>query len=123
MSNDKEPHLTHDDASAALAAAALDALSAEEQAAVVAHAEQCPTCGPELAELRAAMASLSLAAPAPETRGEVDARLARVRGRLMARVQTAGAAGAPPAGRPMPARSNAWLWVALAASFLVAAAL
>jgi hypothetical protein len=106
--------MTHDEANAALAAAALDALSAEEQAAVLAHAEQCATCGPELAELRAAMASLALSAPAAGASADVDARLARVRGRLLARVRPTGASAG---------RSNAWLWVALAASFLVAAAL
>ncbi|HWZ60640.1 MAG TPA: anti-sigma factor [Gemmatimonadaceae bacterium] len=111
---------SHDEASAALAAAALDALAAEEQAAVLAHAERCPTCGPELAELRVAMASLSLAAPPVVSSGDVDARLEHVRGRLLSRVR-AEAAPRPP--RDARFGANGWLLAGLAASFVVAAVL
>ena len=104
---------THDDARAALTAAALDALAPEEQAAVLAHAEQCPTCGPELAELRATMATLSFAVPPIGADADVDARLARIRGRLLSRVRA----------QPDGARTQWWLVGALAASLVLAAIL
>jgi anti-sigma-K factor RskA len=111
---------SHEEASAALAAAALDALTAEEQAAVLAHAEQCQTCGPELAELRVAMASLSLAAPAVVSSGDVDARLENVRGRLLSRVQSEAKVHPP---RDARFGVNGWLLAGLAASVVVAAVL
>ena len=119
--------LNHDEASEALAAAALDALDGDEQAAVLLHAEACPICGPELAALRDAVANLAAAAPLPE--GEIDSRLARARTRLLARVNADHAdrpAGAPetaPGVRPlMIARPRGrfsltpWVSLALAAS-------
>jgi anti-sigma-K factor RskA len=118
--------MNHEDASAALAAAALDALSAEEQAAVLEHAESCSTCGPELAELRVAMGSLSLAAPAVPPSGEILARLDRVRGRLLSRARAdvlPPTVAHPSAGRGGPSAASGWLLAALAASFVVAAVL
>lgn len=65
-----------------LAAASLDALAADETAAVLAHVASCEACGAELAALRDATASLALLAP--ESR--VDAvRCDRIRARLLAR--------------------------------------
>lgn len=90
------PPLSHAEASESLAAAALDALPPVEQEAVLAHAATCPTCGPELATLRDTVASLAAAA-SPQLPADADARLARARARLQARV----GAQRPPA-RPVP---------------------
>ena len=81
--------MSHDEASESLAAAALDALSTDEQAAVLAHAATCPQCGPELEALRQAMAELGNSTPpvrAPAS-ADVEQRLKRIRMRLLARAQ------------------------------------
>ena len=64
--------MTHDEASESLAAAALDALSADEQSAVLAHAATCPRCGPELDALRQALAALSNSAHPSSTPSSPD---------------------------------------------------
>jgi len=82
--------MSHDEASESLAAAALDALSADEQAAVVAHAASCSQCGPELDALRQALAALGNSTPpGPSTPSspDVEQRLKRIRMRLLARAQ------------------------------------
>lgn len=64
--------------------AALDALSADEQAAVLAHVSTCERCGPALAALRDATAQLAFAVPrAPDD----PAGRVRVRTRLLARAR------------------------------------
>lgn len=131
---------SHEEASESLAAAALDALPEETQAAVVAHAEQCPTCGPELIALREATARLAFSATTP-TEGGVDAHLTRVRARLLARARadltvtppvpsTLAARAEPGTGSARVAlpprtrsRASAALGLALAASLLLAAGL
>jgi hypothetical protein len=74
--------MTHEEARDMLGAAALDALSGEEQAEVLLHAATCPECGPALAALREATDQLAFAVP-----GAVDdpVRRANVRARLLAR--------------------------------------
>jgi len=47
------PELSHEEAFAALEAAALDALDATERDAVLAHADNCESCRGELAALAA----------------------------------------------------------------------
>ena len=102
--------VSHSEAAELLPEAALDALSPDDQAGVVAHATGCPECGPTLIALRDALAQLAFAAP-PVT---VDAvSRARVRTRLLARAradlsvadgsQPAAASDGPPAsGSPWP---------------------
>jgi len=102
--------VSHTEAMELLPEAALDALSPDDQAGVVAHATGCPECGPALTALRDAVAQLAFAAP-PVT---VDAvRSARVRTRLMARAradlsvadtprQAGEPAGKSAAGSPLP---------------------
>ena len=92
------PELSHDEAFAALDAAALDALDSAEREAVLAHAEGCESCRVELAALRATAAQLAFASshspgPVPESRDRIRARLtaraaadAKVRGLSVARV-------------------------------------
>ncbi len=98
--------LTHDEAREMLAAAALDALSGDEQAAVLRHASTCAECGPALEALREATSQLAYAAPA------VDDQLmrARVRSRLLARAR-AGHAAADFKAAPdiAPGRRRSWL--------------
>jgi len=83
----------HQEASEALAAAALDALAPDDQAAVLAHVDECPDCARELAELREATAHLAaLAVPAGDSAratAEIDLRLARVRSNVLARAAAA----------------------------------
>jgi len=105
------PELTHQQTSEMLADAALDALAADEQTAVLAHAATCATCGPALAALRDATTQLAFAVPrAPDD----PAGRARVRTRLLARARAdlavadvdasadansdASSGGPPPAG-------------------------
>ena len=76
--------LTHAQASELLAEAALDALPADEQAAVLAHARGCPDCGPTLTALKNATAQLAYAVPHVT---DDPVRRARVRNRLMARAR------------------------------------
>jgi hypothetical protein len=110
--------MSHDEASESLAAAALDALPADEQAAVLAHAATCPQCGPELDALRQALATLGNTTPVAATQPtpDVEQRLQRIRVRLLARAQADGA----PLIQPKPQRSAAWGWVALAAAIVLA---
>jgi hypothetical protein len=108
--------MSHDEASESLAAAALDALSADEQAAVLAHAASCPQCGPELDALRQALAALGNATPASAATPspDVEQRLQRIRVRLLARAK----ADRPPVA---PERRSGTLgWLALAAGILLA---
>jgi sulfite reductase alpha subunit-like flavoprotein len=128
--------MSHDEASESLAAAALDALSADEQAAVVAHAASCSQCGPELDALRQALAALGNSTPPPSVPAspDIEQRLKRIRMRLLARAQadrapienalmsaapSATASIATPASsRARPA--NIALWLALAAAVVIA---
>jgi anti-sigma-K factor RskA len=96
--------LTHEQASEMLAEAALDALPADEQAAVVAHAAACQECALALAALRDATAQLAYAVP---SMADDAARRARVRTRLLARARADlavadvdGVAAGSAAGRP-----------------------
>ena len=114
--------MSHDEASESLAAAALDALSADEQAAVIAHAASCPRCGPELDQLRQALATLGHSTPrSTPASPDVEQRLARIRMRLLARAQADRAAletsKAPPAA-PIR-RSGLAPWFALAAAIVI----
>jgi hypothetical protein len=112
--------MSHDEASESLAAAALDALSADEQAAVLAHAATCPQCGPELDALRQAMAALgnsTLPPRAPST-PDVEQRLKRIRMRLLARAQADRAPLDAARIRPMR-RSGVAPWLAAAAAILI----
>jgi hypothetical protein len=127
--------MSHDEASESLAAAALDALSADEQAAVLAHAATCPQCGPELEALRQAMAELGNSTPpvrAPAS-PDVEQRLKRIRMRLLARAQadrapidiSVGAKNTAPsatASRATPAALRG-VWAALAAAIVIGALL
>jgi anti-sigma factor RsiW len=126
------PELSHEEAFAALEAAALDALDATERDAVLAHADTCESCRGELATLRETVAQLAYAAslpsePMPESRD-------RIRSRLTARAAAdARVRGIVPERKPeltsrqyqaIRARINvlAWRraeWLALAASVLL----
>ncbi len=91
------PELSHEEAFAALEAAALDALDAPERDAVLAHADNCESCRGELTALRETAAQLAYAAslpsePMPESRDRIRSRLtaraaadARVRGIVVER--------------------------------------
>jgi anti-sigma-K factor RskA len=107
--------MRHDEASESLAAAALDALSADEQAAVLAHAATCPQCGAELEALRQALAALGNSTPpaASPPAPDIEQRLKRIRMRLLARAQ---ADRAPFRSR----RSGLAPWLALAAAIVIA---
>jgi hypothetical protein len=123
--------MSHDEASESLAAAALDALSADEQAAVLAHAAGCPRCGPELDALRQALAALGNSTPPPSAPAspDVEQRLKRIRMRLLARAQADRAPietalmmnAAPSATASRARRSNVAPWFALAAAVVIAA--
>jgi hypothetical protein len=131
------PELSHEEAFAALEAAALDALDATEREAVLAHADHCDSCRDELAALRETTAQLAFATSLPS-----DAAVGtrdRIRSRLMARaaadVQARRIAPAAPQQerrrgisareyQAIRARINllAWRraeWLALAASVLL----
>jgi anti-sigma-K factor RskA len=115
--------MNHDEASESLAAAALDALSADEQAAVLAHAATCQQCGPELEALRQAMAELGNSTPpvrAPAS-ADVEQRLKRIRMRLLARAQADRApidiSVAPKSTATR--RSSVGTWLALAAAIVI----
>jgi hypothetical protein len=124
--------LTHDEAFAALDAAALDALDPGEHDAVLAHVASCEICRAELATLRAAAAQLAYAAPAVASGGAGGSR-ERIHSRLMDRVAAdARARGVvplrPPASLPDSAapgraadRNRGWRraeWLAIAATVL-----
>jgi hypothetical protein len=113
--------MSHEEAYAALDAAALDALDAPERDAVLAHAETCDTCRAGLDSLRDVTAQLAFAAPMQTAPAHRD----RVRSRLMARA--AVDSRSPAAGRRPPRARNvvsalAWRraeWLAIAASILL----
>lgn len=131
--------MTHDEANAELAGAALDALPPAELRAVLAHAAECATCGPELAALRESAAQLAYSAPPAQLHA---ARCAPMRQRLLARaaadrapvpaLSSVSAAPAPVATRPAPAAPShradrrdrwalGWIVAAAAAGAFVAA--
>jgi hypothetical protein len=111
--------LTHDEARDMLAAAALDALSGDEQAAVLRHASTCAECGPALDALREATSQLAYTAPA------VDDQLirARVRSRLLARAHAGRAAADLNAAASDIVRAQRRTWLASTAAGWTAAAL
>jgi hypothetical protein len=76
------PELSHEEAFAALDAAALDALDSTEREAVLAHADGCESCRLELEALRATAAQLAFASHAS---GPVPGSRERIRARLTAR--------------------------------------
>lgn len=127
--------LTHDEAFALLDAIAMEGLEGAERDAVVAHAAQCETCGPELRSLRETFAQLAFAAPKAE---ELDATAqARIHSRLMDRVAADSRSKAvpplrlePPSAPPPMSMTQerriisslAWRraeWIAVAASVLL----
>ena len=130
------PELTHDEAFALLDGVAMDSLDGSERDAVLAHAAQCETCGPELASLRETYAQLAFAAPQA---AELDADAqARIRSRLMDRLAADSRARGPvpmrlePSSESSPPMSMteerrvisslAWRraeWIAAAASVLL----
>jgi hypothetical protein len=74
--------MTHEAASEALGALALDALDASEREAVLAHVAGCAECQRELAALERTASEIALAAsPLPMASGQRD----RIRARLIAR--------------------------------------
>lgn len=85
--------MSHDEAFAALDAAALDALDVGERDAVLSHASSCDACRVELARLREAVALLAFGAQASSDPAD---RRERIHARLMARA-SAGTSNAPPA--------------------------
>jgi hypothetical protein len=118
--------LSHDDAFAALDAAALDALDASERDAVLAHADKCAICREELSSLRDTAAFIAYAAPAPRADGAADARRDRIRARLMNRVAAdRGVESLPSMESPIAKRrisALAWRraeWLAAAAGILL----
>ena len=88
--------LNHEEAFAALDAAALDALDPGERDAVLNHVEDCDICRLELASLRATVAQLALAVPTTSSVTTTATR-ERIRNRLVAR------AGADVSSRPLTA--------------------
>jgi len=123
---------SHDEAWPELPAAALDALPADELAAVLAHAASCPLCAPELAAYAAAAAQVGRAAPAASMDRE---RSRRLRARLLARaaadapLPSTPPASARPSLAPSPTTAGRvwrgpapWLAAAASIAFLVAAA-
>ena len=88
--------MAHEEAREALEALALDALSAPERAAILAHVDGCAACRHELAVLEASVAELAYAVRPVHMS---DAQRDRVRGRLVQRAaaERADATHAPPA--------------------------
>ncbi|MEP6491502.1 MAG: anti-sigma factor [bacterium] len=78
-----KPELNHDEAFAALDAAALDALDAAETEAVLLHVALCTVCRAELDQLRATAAQLAFAAPSDSA--STSQSRERIGARLMAR--------------------------------------
>src|SRR5512144_1711708 len=99
--------MTHDEAFAELESVALDTASAEVADAVRAHAATCPECGPELAALEQAVATLGTLVPAAEiNRG----RSAGIRSRIIMRARSERQSrSAPVPGPPDLARGVASL--------------
>ena len=89
--------MSHDEAFAALGALAVEALDADERAAVLAHASTCLICRQELAELRDVASNIAFAAPATAVSAESRDR---VRGRLLARAAADGRAAPEARGKP-----------------------
>lgn len=125
------PELSHDEAFAALDAAALDALDSTERDAVLAHADGCESCRQELAALRATAAQLAFASPLASD--PVPGSRERIRTRLTARAAADATVRGLAERKPnlstreykaIRARINvlAWRraeWLALAASVLL----
>lgn len=125
------PELSHDEAFAALDAAALDALDSAERDAVLAHADGCESCRQELASLRATAAQLAFASPLASD--PVVGSRERIRTRLTARAAADATVRGLAERKPdlstreykaIRARINvlAWRraeWLALAASVLL----
>lgn len=116
--------MSHDEANAELAGAALDALPPAELRAVLAHAAECATCGPELAALRESAAQLAYSAPPAQLHA---ARCAPMRQRLLARAvadrapvpaREAAAAAAPVPPSHRADRRDRWAlgWIVAAAA-------
>jgi hypothetical protein len=77
--------MSHEEAVLELAQVALDAAPAEVASQVRAHAQACPECGPELAEMEQTVAALGTLSPdAQINRG----RSAGIRSRLLARARS-----------------------------------
>lgn len=76
--------MSHEEAAELLPLAALDALDADDQTSVLAHAAACPECGPALAALRDAAAQLAFAVPQV---ADDPVRRGRARNRLLARAR------------------------------------
>ena len=98
------PEMSHEEAWGELGAAALNALTAEEREAVLAHARTCAKCGPELAALSDVAAQLEYAASPPPWD---SARRAALRRRLLARVAADTGRSAPEPAAPEPAAPEA----------------
>jgi hypothetical protein len=126
------PELSHEEAFAALDAAALDALDSAEREAVLAHADGCESCRHELEALRATAAQLAFVSPLSSE--ALPGSRERIRSRLTARAAAdARVRGLAPERKPdlstreyraIRARINvlAWRraeWLALAASILL----
>jgi anti-sigma-K factor RskA len=92
---------THDEIRDLLAAHAMDLLSPEERASVLAHVEQCGACTAEIESLRSTVGALALAAPDRS----FDARRCNgVRSRLLARTAADRDARARLAAGQLPER-------------------
>ncbi len=113
----------------ALAAEALDALDGEERSRVREHLDECKVCSREFAKLRSTVAALRTALPPAALDEE---RVARVRGRVLARARaypaTAVAPAVPASGLNGPRRSafapgvptwSGWAAAAILAGLLV----
>lgn len=120
--------LSHDEAFAALDAAALDALDSSEREAVMAHVAGCVTCAAELASLRETASLLAFAAPPVDGTASRDRIKSRLMARAVADARERGAAAAPGdiavdrAERKRIVSVMAWRraeWLALAASILL----
>ena len=117
-----KPEANHEEAEAALAAEALDALGGEEREPLLAHLATCLTCRRELAEFRDAAATLATLAP---ERAMEPSRSDRVRARLLARAAAdaghlATSSGPPERGISRATRSSAWIgWLVAAATAAV----
>jgi anti-sigma-K factor RskA len=99
--------MSHEEAISELAAVALDSASADVAGAVRAHAAVCPECGPELASMEQAMATLGELVP--EARMN-PGRSAGIRSRLIMRArQERESQSAPVPGPPDLSRGVASL--------------
>jgi anti-sigma-K factor RskA len=125
--------MTHEVASEALEALALDALDASEREGVIAHVAGCAECQRELAVLESTVSEIALAATplpmVPERRDRIRARLLARAGadramaeRAFADVRAESSPSARPSGvvplRQSPRRMNASAWMAMAAGLV-----